>query len=210
MWMKLEYIGIGIRYIGIYCIYLCVGLTMCAIGICIEILPLGNFHGDLYSHEITCFRGGVLLRNTIFSVCLWYSHEINFTRVTLTKSISRWWLSWNTELPRNQFMMVISWNSTKYRQENTDANLVATLFSWGWLSRTPAMKRIRGGELSWKWDFRVSIIVRVDAWRCTLMHYFRESKTIFRDVFCTLTKSLDSGSEQQQEQQSLSIPNWLR
>ena len=120
------------------------------------------------SHEIT-----KLSRNPIVTV---NSHEITW----LTKSIR------DGELSRN---------TTKNRHENTDANLVATLFSWGWPSRWTLMKRICGGELSWKCDFRVSIIVRVDAWRCTLTYYFRESKTIFHDVFCALTKSLDSGSE---------------
>ena len=119
------------------------------------------------SHEIT-----KLSRNPIVTV---NSHEITW----LTKSIR------DGELSRN---------TTKNCHENTEANLVATLFSWGWPSQTPATKRIRGGELSWKCDFRVSIIVSVDAWQCTLTHYFRESKTTFRDVFSTLTKYLVSGS----------------
>jgi hypothetical protein len=191
--MKMGYIGIGIRCIhpciGIYCI--CVldwHLDhMCAFGIWIEMLTLANFHGGLYSHKIICFCSlmkyyilcvfVVLSRNQF---CEGDSHEIHFIMVTHMKSFHEGDLSWN---------------STKYRHENTNANLVAALFSWGLPSRTPATKRICGGELSWKWDFHVSIIVRGDAWRCTLTHSFRESKTIFRDVFCTLTKSLDSGSE---------------
>ena len=96
----------------------------------------------------------------------------------------------------------LSRNTTKNHHENTDANLVATLFSWGWPSRTPATKRICGGELSWKCDFRVSIIVSVDAWQCTLTHYFRESKTTFRDVFSTLTKYLVSSSERHKRYQN--------
>ena len=148
------------------------------------------------------------------------SHEIHSMTVTLTKFISWRWLSQNTKFSRNSFhdgdsheihsMTVtltkcltltklirdgyLSWNTTRNPHENTYANLEATLFSWGWPSRTPVRKIIRGGQLSWKWDFRVSIIVRVDAWRCILTYYFCESKTIFRDVFCTLTKSTVSGS----------------
>ena len=148
------------------------------------------------------------------------SHEIHSMTVTLTKFIPWRWLSQNTKFSRNSFhdgdsheihsMTVtltkcltltklirdgyLSWNTTRNPHENTYANLEATLFSWGWPSRTPVRKIIRGGQLSWKWDFHVSIIVRVFAWRCTLMNYFRESKSIFRDVICTLTKSLDSGS----------------
>jgi hypothetical protein len=140
----------------------------------------------VYTHEITCFRGGVLSWNTIFSMCLWYSHEINFMRVTLTKYQT---------LTKSFRDGDLSRNSAKYCHENTDANLVATLFSWGWLSCTPTTKWIRGGELSWKWDFHESIIVRGDAWRCTLTHYFCGSKTVFRDVFCPLTKSLVSGRD---------------
>jgi hypothetical protein len=82
----------------------------------------------------------------------------------------------------------------KNRHENVDANLAAMFFSWGWPSQWTLMKIIRGGELSRKCVFRESNTVRVDAWRCTLTNYFRESKTIFRDLFCPLTKYLDSGS----------------
>ena len=70
---------------------------MRAFGIWIEMLPVGKFHGGLYSHETTCFRGGVLSQNTIFSMCLCDSrnlfhegdsheitnfHEIHFMAVT--------------------------------------------------------------------------------------------------------------------------------
>jgi hypothetical protein len=123
---------------------------------------------------------------TISPVSYWNTHEISnshaihFMMVTLTKYQT---------LTRSFHDSEFSRNSAKYCHENTDANLVAKLFSWGWPSQTPTTKRICGGELSWKWEFRVSIIVRVDTWRCTLTHYFRESKTIFRDMFCILTKS---------------------
>lgn len=127
--MKLEYIGIGIS-----CIYACIGIYcicmldwhldhMCAFGIWFEMLLLGNFHGSLYSHEISVrdgvenyfmtvallmkyyiFRGGVLLSwNTIFPVSYWNAHEIYFMTVALTKFISWQWLSRNTELSRNSF-----------------------------------------------------------------------------------------------------------
>jgi hypothetical protein len=98
--MKLEYIGIGIRCIRMYwnILYLCVDWHldhMCAFGICIEMLLLGNFHGGLYSHEITYFRGGVLSRNLFHEGD---SHEIYF----------RGWLPRNTKLSRNHFMTVTS------------------------------------------------------------------------------------------------------
>ena len=108
---------------------------MCAFGIWIEILTLGNFYGGLYSHEITCFHGGVLSRNTIFSVCLWYSHEIYFMTVTHEISNSQEIHFMAVTLTKYQTLTKsvheddLSRNTTKGRHENTDANLVAMLFS---------------------------------------------------------------------------------
>ena len=108
----------------------------------------------VYTHEITCFRGGVLSRNTMFSVCLWYSHEINFMRVTLTKSISWRWLSRNTKLIKSVHECDISQNTTKSHHENTDANLATCYVHEGGRHGLPIMKIIHGGELSRKCDFR--------------------------------------------------------
>jgi len=196
-WNQMHISSIGIYYICVLDWYLD---HMCAFGIWIEMPTLGNFHGGLYSRNNLFSWWCSLMKYYILYVIVilsWNqfhegdsheipnSHEIYFMTVTLTK----YWT-----LTKSVHDGDLSWNSTKYRHENTDANLVATLFSWGWPSWTPTTKRIHGGELSWKWDFRVSIIVRVDAWRCILTYYFCESKTIFRDVFCTLTKSTVSGS----------------
>jgi len=170
------------------------------------ILLFGNFHDSLklsWKHSsvmawiyfswccalMKCISWRWLSQNTKFSRNSFHdgdSHEIHSMTVTLTKCLTL------TKLIRDGYL---SWNTTRNPHENTYANLEATLFSWGWPSRTPVRKIIRGGQLSWKWDFRVSIIVRVFAWQCTLTNYFCESKSIFRDVICTLTKSLDSGSE---------------
>jgi hypothetical protein len=105
------------------------------------------------------------------------------------------WLSRNTKISWNHFRTVSS-------HEIPQKVIMKTLMQIWWKCcfhegvrhELPPRKIIYGGELSWKWYFRVSIIVRVNVWRCTFMHYFRESKTIFRNVFCTITKSLDSGS----------------
>jgi hypothetical protein len=110
-------------------------------------------------------------------------------RVTLTKSTSWWWLS------RKQFMKVTSHEIPRKAVMKTSMQTWRQCyFHEGGCHGFPIIKIIHGGELSWKCHFRVSIILRIDAWRCTLTHYFHESKTIFRDVFCTLTKSLDSGT----------------
>jgi hypothetical protein len=144
-------------------------------------LSRNSFHdGDsrkiATSHEIYLWRWTLTKYQTLTkSIREVNSHEIP---KTLTKSIRE------GELLRN---------TTKNRHENTDTNLMVTLFSWGWPLWTPAMKRISGGELSWNVIF-VSIILSFDGWRCTLTHYFRESKTIFRDMFCILTKYPLSGS----------------
>jgi hypothetical protein len=150
-------------------------------------LSRNNFM-TLSSHEIH-----KLSRNDFMTV---RSHEIyklsrnNFMTVSSHE---------RTKLSRNNFMTVSShempnshgitswrWPLTKYpknRHENTDANLAITLFSWVWPSWWTLMKIIHGGKLSRKCVFRESISVRGDAWRCTLTHYFRESKTVFRDCF---------------------------
>jgi hypothetical protein len=158
----------------------------------------------VYTHEIICFL--VFSWNTIF-FCVFVrlsrnnfvtvTHEIHSWRWTLTKYQTLTKSIREGELLTKYRILTksvregeLSRNTTKNRHENTDANLVAILFSWEWLSRTPVTKRMRGGELSRKCVFRVSITASVNAWRCTLTNYFRESKTIFRDYF-SLSRNLE-------------------
>jgi hypothetical protein len=156
---------------------------MCAFWIWIEMLTLGNFHGGLYSHEITCFHGGVLSRNTIFFVFVilsWNQCHEGDSRNPFHDGDSHEISSWRW--PLTKYHKKPSWKHRCKPSNNVT------------LMRVAVMKIIHGSELSWKFDFSVSIIVRVHAWWCTLTHYFHESKTIFCDMFCTLTKFLDSGS----------------
>jgi hypothetical protein len=167
--MKLEYIGIGIRCIHMYwnILYLCVDWHldhMCAFGICIEMLLLGNFHGGLYSHEITYFRGGVLSRNLFHEGD---SHEIYFRgwlpRNTNSHEIISWrwplmkyhkkpsWKHWCKSGGNAVFMRVTVTNPPR-------KIICGGELSWKWYFRVSI---IVGGELSWKWYFCVSIIVRV-------------------------------------------------
>jgi len=124
--------------------------------------PLTKYHN---SHEIISRRWPLTKYHN--------SHEISSRRWPLTKyhnshKISSW-----------------RWPLTKYhkkkRHEKIDANLASMLFSWEWPSRRTLMEINRGGDLSRKCVFHESNTMRGDAWRCTLTHYFCESKTIFRD-----------------------------
>jgi hypothetical protein len=179
-----------------------IGIWICAFGNWFEMLLLGTFHDgfDLGKHIFvmvwTYFRGGVFSWNTIFPMSYWnLFHDGELSQNTIlswnpfVKVNSHEIHSWRCTLTKYQTLMKsirdgdLSRNTQKNRHENTDANLAITLFSWEWPSRWTLMKIIHGGKLSRKCVFRESISVRGDAWRCTLTHYFRESKTVFRDCF---------------------------
>lgn len=142
-------------------------------------------------------------------MCLWCSHEINFMRVTheihfmivtlmkyqtLTKSFRDGDISRNTKLPWNRFMKVTS------HEISQNGIMKTPMQTWrqhdfheGGCHGLPPRKESMAVK-SHKNVFFVCVIMRGDVWQCTPMHYFHESKAIFCDVFCTLTKSLDSGS----------------
>ena len=103
----------------------------------------------VYTHEITCFRGGVLSRNNIF--CLWYSHKINFTRVT-------------HEIPNSHEIHFMMATPTKYRtlmKSVHDGDLLrnSTKYPprkhWCKPGGNVIFMRVAVTELSWKWDFCV-------------------------------------------------------
>jgi hypothetical protein len=151
-------------------------------------------------YYISCdpFHEDDLSRNQFMKVT---SHEISSWRWPLTKyhnsheiSLWRWPL---TKYHNSHEISSWRWPLTKYHKKplwkyrcKPDGNVI--------FMRVAITVNSHKNNL-WRWTLTKMCISwvyyhRGDAWRCTLTHYFRESKTIFRDLFCPLTKYLDSGS----------------